>query len=219
MNLSKKSAYNNAGRLYSRYKKIDSLLSSLHAELKEMPAEDSTFLLGRIAGIEENRTFLHRKLVEVCAAIKKEIKEIAEYQEENVFLKGYLKGVIEILEMDRKGFDDPISFVLFIYSEDDDLLDKYRLVLSVTGAFSEFQEEGLRYYASSNAEDICSRILELNGESEYLVCVVHEKDSFPSVDTLQKLCFGKYHNVYLHKDRGEENIENIITKMLRDTIV
>lgn len=219
MKLSKKAAYSNAGRLYSRIKTIDSLLASLHEELNETPSEDSTFLLGKIAGIEENRTYLHRKLVEVCSSTKKEIKESAEYQEENVFLKGYLKGVIEILEIDRRGFDDPISFVLFVYAEDDDLLNKYRLVLSVTDAFSEFHEDGLRYYASSDADDICGKILGLTGETEYLVCIVYDKDGFPTVDTLQKLCFGKYHNVYLHKDRNEENIENIITKMLRDTIV
>lgn len=215
----KRFSIDNAGRLFARNKQIEALLSSLHEELEQTPAEDCTFLLGRIAGIEENRNHLHRKLVESCVATKKEIKDSADFQDENVFFKGYLKGIVDLLEIDRSEFAEPVDFVWFIYSENEELLDKYRLTFSAIKGFSDFDGEGLRFYTSNIVEDICGRIQRLSEKAEYVVYVVYERDSLPSTETLQKLCFGKYHNVYLHKDRNEENIEDIVSKLLRDTVV
>ncbi len=219
MKSSKRLIFSNAGRLYARYKKIDSLLGALDTELDKTPAEECTFLLGRIAGIEENRKHSHKKLIDSCVATKREIVESAEFPNENVFFKGYLRGIEDLLEMDRTEFKNPTDFVLFVYSEDDTLLKKYQLALSVMDVFSGFSEYGSRLYVSSNAEDICDRILNLNEKTEYLVYVVYTKDCTPEVGTLQKLCFDQYHNVYLHKDNNEENIEQIVTKLLRDTVV
>lgn len=217
MKLSK--TFSNAGRLYTRHKKIDSLLKSLRTELDKTPAEDCTFLLGRIDSIEENRKCSDEKLVNLCVAVKRQIAESAEFLNENVFLEGYLRGIEDMLKMNWNRLDDSINLMLFVYSENDELLEKYRLALSAIGAFSKFPKDGLKAYISNNAENICSRILDLNEKTEHIVCVIYTKDCTPKVDTLQKLCFGQYHNVYLHKYNNEENIEKIISKLIIDAVV
>lgn len=219
MKLSRRYTFANAGELLSRNKKIKLILESLEAELEEVTVEESAFLLGEISAIRDNWAHPHKKIVENCVDVKKEIKETEEFFEENKFLEGYLKGVEVVLSVDRQVFKEPIEFVFFVYSEDEDILDKYRLVFSTIDEFAEFNGWGVRYYISGNSSDICGKIQDLCNDTEYVVYVVYNKDSLPQKETMQQLCFGEFSNVYLHKDQNEENVEQIIVRLLKSITI
>lgn len=61
--------------------------------------------------------------------------------------------------------------------------------------------------------------MQLDDNTEFVIIVAYDKDSLPNTDIIQILSFAKDYNVFLHKVGKEENVEHIIKKTLRSTIV
>ncbi len=215
--VSKRYAFGNAGKLISRKKAIDDHLSLLKTEYNDAPLEDCAFLLGKISAIDECRTALHKAIVEKFVATKEEIKEWEIMQMDTGFLKGYQRGLEYILNLDRQLFSEPADFVFYVYSESDDLINKYRLLFDSMPEFGDLNDDGLRYYLSKDSDDLCSRIESLSEKAEFIILVVYTNSCLPTKETMQKLAFGKHENVYLHKDSAEENLSDLVIKVLKAT--
>lgn len=217
LKLSKSFALRNAGQILARMKAIDERVASLKTTYKNAALDECSHLLGKISGLEDNRNAPHKHIVDCLVDTKKELNEAVDFNEEQAFLKGYLHGTEIALNIDRDLFDEEINFIFFVYSENQDLLDKYRLALSSIKEFSELCGEGLQYYLSDDAEDICAQINNHNTTNEFLVVVVYESKCLPSIETMKALAADRHEDIYIHKDKGEENIGDLIFKFLVKT--
>lgn len=215
--ISKSFALRDAGQILARKRAIDQRINNLNIAYENASVEECPYLLGKISGLHENRSVNHRKLVNNLVETRNEITAAIDFNDEQAFLKGYLKGIETILEIDREVFEEQTDFIFFIYSEQQSFLDKYLLGFRAITAFSELCGTGLQYCLSSNAEDLSEKINTYQGTNEYIVVVIYDSASLPSVETMQKLSGNRQDCIYLHKDSGEENIEKLIYRFLEKT--
>ena len=221
MKLSKNFALRNAGKLFYRIRVVDKMIFELTEQFNNEARDKCTYILGKITALNENRDSPHTEIVKKCVSTKREINESYDFIDEYDFLWGYLKGLEIILNIDRGKFEVPINFVFFIYSEDQDVLDKYQMALELSDCFFHYDqtEETIRYYVSNDVYNISKKISLLNPYTEYIVCVVYTFDRKPNIETLQKLSLYKYESVFLHKENTEENVNKILINLLKKTSV
>lgn len=207
----------NAGQILARTKVIDQRLAALkiayeHADLKECP-----YLLGKISALRDNRTALHKDAVKAMVETRQDLSNCIDFNEEQAFLKGYIHGIEIVLQIDREIYDEDTNFIFFIYSERQTLLDKYLLAFRSIDAFSELSGNGLQYYLSSSAEDICNAIDVYKTNNQFIVVVLYDAESLPDVKTMQTLASDRHDCIYLHKDLAEDNVAQLIYKFLAKT--
>ena len=210
-------AFLNAGKMLSRKKKVDSRLCVLERELSDADGDAATFISGKLAAVRDSRGRTHRKIIKHCVEVKKEIQESKGFNSETDFLEGYLEGLEYILNLDRDLFHTDVNFCFFLYSENEDLREKYQLALSAMKEFHEVGDKGIQYLVSGSIEEIHRQIMGLDSQTEYAILVVYNKSCLPSMEIMKALAAEKYDCVYLHKDNSEDNIARIITRVLKDT--
>lgn len=207
----------NAGKMLSRKKMVDSRLYALEQDLAEAAGDEIAFITGKLSAIRDSRGRSHRKIIKHCVEVKKEIRESKGFNTETDFLEGYLEGMEYILNLDRELFHTNVNFCFFLYSENEDLREKYQLALSAMEEFHEVGSKGIQYLVSDDHEEIRRQILNLDSETEYAILVVYNKNCLPSMEVMKELTDEKYDCVYLHKDNSEDNIARIITRVFKDT--
>lgn len=214
-----------AGQLFIRNRYIESLISSLKNEINLACADDINFLFGKLDALTEGKGKLHKTLVEEIVEIKQKISAAEDEDDlfnEITYLKGYILGIEEILNYDRKIFDSENSFILFVYSISEELISKYKLALSASDLFTDSDEiNKVRYRISTSADEICESIVALDENTEFAICVIYDRANLPSKEIMQQLSFGRNTNVYLLHDNEsmKHSVDQIIKKMVKSTII
>lgn len=217
LRISKNYALRSAGQLLARVKTVDQRLESLRIAYENSNTQEASYLLGKISGLRDHRTSSHKDMVDSLVSTRQDIRDAIDFNEEQAFLKGYLDGIEIALQIDREVYTEDVNFIIFVYSESEELLNKYRLVFRSIDAFSELSGKGLQYYLSSNADDICSNIERHQSSNQFITVVLYDAHSLPSVDTMQALASDRLECIYLHKDSEEDNIGKLIYKLLVKT--
>ena len=109
---------------------------------------------------------------------------------------------------------------MFLFSLDEDIRIKYELAFKKSKHFSDLNgNKDNKYYVSGDAEDIKAKAMQLDNDTEFVIVVAYDKNSLPNTEIMQFLSFAEDYNVFLHKVGKEENVEHIIKKTLRATVV
>ena len=218
--------YSDAGQLFIRSRYIDNAIEETKKEIQECEPASMNFNFGKVDALIDGKNKLHKTLIDEVIEIKKQIQESADEDEifgEIDYLKGYIKGIEQILNYDRQIFENNNnSFVLFLYSMSEETISKYKLALYASDIFSDVDEPNkVKYYISTSAEEICEKITALDENTECAICVVYTKDNAPDKDTMQKLSFGRNNNVYLLRDNDamKLSVQEILKRLVKSTII
>lgn len=212
MRIPKTIVLKNTGRLIARVNMIDQQLEKLKNDYENAPVENSTYLLGQIAGIEDSRSFKHKEIIDLLVDTKRNLDDCHDF--EWIFYKGYIKGLEMVLQVDREIYKDTPNFVFFIYTESEDLFEKYRAAFYTTRCFKPLCGTGIQYFLTSDVKEIESGIEKYGKTNQYVITVVYERRA-PSKETMENLAAGGTDFIYLHKDNDEENASDMIYKLIQ----
>lgn len=214
--------HKNIGELFTRYKIIDKFIKQTKDEIEVSKAEDCTFLFGKYAALTDYRASSHTNIVDALINTKSKIENLDDdfYENEIVFNNGYINGLELILEADRSFFDDRNDIVVFVFSIDENMRNDYELVFQKTKHFSDFYSEGKnRYYVSGDVEDIKNKAMQFDENTEFVIIVAYDKNCLPDSAIMNALSFAEDYNVFLHRVKENESVEQMIKRTLKSTIV
>lgn len=214
--------YQNAGEILTRYKRLDKLILQTKTELENCDNENNNYFIGKYDALTDNRASEHKSIVDNLVEAKKKIEQLdSEYYDDEIkFYKGYIDGLETLLEIDRSFFEKRNDVVMFLFSLDEDIRIKYELAFKKSKRFSDLNgNKDNKYYVSGDAEDIKAKAMQLDNDTEFVIVVAYDKNSLPNTEIMQFLSFAEDYNVFLHKVGKEENVEHIIKKTLRATVV
>lgn len=214
--------YQNAGEILTRYKRLDKLILQTKTELENCDNENNNYFIGNYDALTDNRASEHKSVVDNLVEAKKKIEQLdSEYYDDEIkFYKGYIDGLETLLEIDRSFFEKRNDVVMFLFSLDEDIRIKYELAFKKSKRFSDLNgNKDNKYYVSGDAEDIKAKAMQLDNDTEFVIVVAYDKNSLPNTEIMQFLSFAEDYNVFLHKVGKEENVEHIIKKTLRATVV
>lgn len=214
--------HKNIGELLTRYKKIDIIIRKTKEELNNCESEESNYILGKYAALTDCRSSSHKSIIDEVIESKKKIESLDNdyYEDEISFYKGYINGLELLLETDRSFFDDRNDIVVFLFSIDEDICTKYDLAFQHIKYFDNFESNGKnRYYVSNDVDDIKNKALDLADDTEFVIIIAYTKDSMPNTGIMQKLSFSEDYNVFLHKVKDGESIEQMIKRTVKATVV
>ncbi len=215
-----------AGQLFVRNREIEKKIKDIKSIITvEINSNKLLFSFGMLDAYEDCKNNSHRELVDKIIETKKKNYELSscdDLLDEKPYLDGYLMGIENILKIDRKIFKLDTSFVFIVYSISEEIISKYRLSLYASDLFSEVESVGyIKYYISTNADEICNVINHFDEKTEYVICVVYNKETLPNKEIMQQLAFGRNNNVYLLRDKENtcDSVNQAIRKLIEATVI